>query len=143
MSIIPRRKGWILRLEGIVLLLATTAAFTKTGQPLWWAGVVILLPDFVLPKRVRDTRIGGLVYDVTHTYPLPSIVMFIAVVTDYEFVLPITAIALLWFAHIGFDRLIGRGEKYDGAFVDKQLAMAEALKGQMMEIQNNNSRWGD
>ena len=143
MEIIPNRKGWILRLEGLVLVLAAFAAFTKTGQPLWWSAVVILLPDFLFPKKVRDTKIGGYIYDALHTYPLPSLVMFIAVVTDYEFVFPLTALTLLWFAHIGLDRLIGRGEKYDGAFVDRQLAMAEALKGQMMEIQNNNSRWGD
>ncbi|MEN9692957.1 MAG: hypothetical protein RLZZ330_601 [Actinomycetota bacterium] len=143
MEIIPRRKGAILRLEGFVLLLAATTSFVKTGQPLWWAAVIILLPDFLLTKRVKESKIGGRIYDITHTYPLPSFVMFIAVISDYEFVMPLTAITLLWFSHIGFDRLIGRGEKYDGAFVDKQLAMAEVLKSQMMDIQNNNSRWGD
>jgi len=124
-----RRKGAILRLEGAVVLLLSVGAYGQTRQPWWWALPIILLPDLLLTRRIRDTKVGGWIYDGLHTYPLPVIFITISIIIDYRFIEPYTGIALLWFSHIGFDRLLGRGLKYDGAIVDDLYAKARMLLG--------------
>jgi hypothetical protein len=150
MASILRRPGAILRLEGGVLLVATLSAYTAANRPVFWIPIAVLLPDLVFLGKVRATKIGGIVYDVLHTYPLPSALMFYCVVTDFTLHKPFTGAVILWFMHIGFDRLLGRGRKYDGAFIDEQQALARALMGEAARIHqerlgsdNRSNRWGE
>ena len=150
MARILRRPGAILRLEGAVLLVCTLSAYTSANRPLYWIPIAVLLPDVIFVKRIRDTKVGNYIYDALHTYPLPSLMIFISVVTDFLLQKPWTGVAILWFMHIGFDRLIGRGKKYDGAFIDEQYELARALMGQSARIHaqklgsdNRANRWGE
>ena len=125
-----KRKLPILKIEGTVLVLSSLAAYSQFNLSYLWAFVVVLVPDLLFPKKLREKRTVEMVYDLLHTYPLPAIAMFISVVTDFKFEHTSTAYVFLWFTHIGFDRLIGRGAKYDGVFVDRQLALARQLLGE-------------
>jgi hypothetical protein len=125
-----KRKLPILKIEGTVLVVASLAAYSQFNLSYLWAFVVVLVPDLLFPKNLREKRTVEMVYDLLHTYPLPAIAMFISVVTDFKFEHTSTAYVFLWFTHIGFDRLIGRGAKYDGVFVDRQLALARQLLGE-------------
>jgi hypothetical protein len=150
MATILRRPGAILRLEGAVLLICTLSAYTAGNRPMYWIPIAVLLPDIIFIKKVREHRVGNFFYNITHTYPLPSLIMFISVVSDFLLQKPWTAVAILWFMHIGFDRLLGRGKKYDGAFIDEQHELARALMGQAAQIHaeklgsdNRANRWGE
>jgi hypothetical protein len=150
MASILRRPGAILRLEGGVLLIATLSAYTAANRPVFWIPIAILLPDLLFLGKVRETKVGGFLYDITHTYPLPSALMFYCVVTDFMLHKPLSGAAILWFMHIGFDRLLGRGRKYDGAFIDEQQALARALMGEAERIHreklgsdNRANKWGE
>lgn len=149
-----KRKLPILRIEGIVLVAASLTAFSQFEISFLWALGAILLPDLLFPKKFRENLWVERVYDVLHTYPLPSLAMFISVVTDYRFEHTSTGFVFLWFTHIGFDRLIGRGAKYDGRFVDRQLALARHLMGEPPQdgdeeyvedvpARKTPSKWGD
>lgn len=149
-----RRKLPILRIEGIVLVAASLGAYSQFNLPYWWAGLIVFLPDLLFPKRFLEYRKIEIIYDLLHTYPLPSFSLFICVVTDFQFEKVSTAFVILWFTHIGFDRLIGRGAKYDGVFVNRQLALARQLLGQpplegdeeYLQVESKNklpSKWGD
>ncbi len=122
------RSARFLRIEGLALLPLSLAIFAQTNQPWWWAVIALIAPDFLLTQRVHDHRHGKWVYDGFHTYALPSIATFAAVVTDPSFQTPLAAISMLWFAHIGLDRLLGRGSNYAGRVVDDLYARAGQLQ---------------
>ena len=122
------RSARFLRIEGLALLPLSLAIFAQTNEPWWWIVVALVVPDFLLTQRVHDHRRGKWVYDAFHTYPLPSIATFVAVVTDPSFQTPLAGISMLWFAHIGLDRLLGRGSSYAGRVVDDLYARAGQLQ---------------
>jgi hypothetical protein len=119
-----------MKIEGTALVLFSLAAYSQFELPYIWVLVAVFVPDLLFPAKFLKNRKVEIIYDVLHTYPLPAIAMFISVVTDFRFEHTSTAYIFLWFAHIGFDRIIGRGAKYDGVFVDRQLALARHLMGE-------------
>ena len=125
-----KRKLPIMKIEGTALVLFSLAAYSQFELPYIWVLVALFVPDLLFPEKFLKNRKVEIIYDILHTYPLPAIAMFISVVTDFRFEHTSTAYIFLWFAHIGFDRIIGRGAKYDGVFVDRQLALARHLMGE-------------
>ena len=106
----PRR--W-LRLDGLVLLAGSLALFATTGQPWWLVPLVIFLPDVFMIGYLGSTRVGAVAYNAGHTYLAAGTVAAVGLLTNSDLV---TAFGLLWFAHIGMDRLAGFGLKYDDSF---------------------------
>ena len=104
---------WWLRLDGLVLLVGCLALFGTTGEPWWLVPLVILLPDLFMAGYAGGTRIGGFAYNLGHTYLTAALVAGSGLMTQSDL---ITALGLLWFAHIGMDRAAGYGLKYDDAF---------------------------
>jgi hypothetical protein len=119
-----------MKIEGTALVLFSLAAYSQFELPYIWVFVALFVPDLLFPEKFLKNRKVEIIYDLLHTYPLPAIAMFISVVTDFRFEHTSTAYIFLWFTHIGFDRIIGRGAKYDGVFVDRQLALARHLMGE-------------
>ena len=142
MKSILRRPGVVLRIEGTVVFFTSAAAYTQTIAPLWIALPVLVLPDLILNKRVRDHRLGSWVFDLLHTYPAPSLLITFAVIRDFEFQSYLAAVPLLWFMHIGFDRMLGRGARYDGAVVDDLYARAAVLMASPEMADHNLRRLG-
>lgn len=59
-----------------------------------------------------------MVYNAVHSSLTPVILAVIGVQTDEPL---IVAIALIWFAHIGMDRMVGYGLKFPTDFKDTNL----------------------
>ncbi len=59
------------------------------------------------------TKIGAIAYNVSHTYVSVALAGVIGFMLHWPPTLPL---CLVWFAHIGFDRGLGYGLKYDTAF---------------------------
>jgi hypothetical protein len=58
-------------------------------------------------------RAGAFAYNAMHTYMLPLTLSFIG----FGLALPLTlSISMIWMAHIGIDRALGFGLKYDAGF---------------------------
>jgi Domain of unknown function (DUF4260) len=103
----------ILRLEGAVVLFAALAAYGYAGSGWILFALLFLVPDLSMLGYLRGPRFGALTYNFGHSYALP------ALIGGFGFFLsaPLAiAIALIWIAHIGFDRLLGYGLKYGTAF---------------------------
>jgi len=66
----------------------------------------------------RSTRLGALIYNIGHTYPLPTVLALYGLHNHRPFVI---AIGLIWLAHIGMDRVLGYGLKYDDNFKNTHL----------------------
>jgi len=80
--------------------------------------VLFLAPDLGIVGYVAGPTVGAVSYDVVHTYALP-----VALGIGGLLRTPRTAmqIALIWLAHIGFDRSLGYGLKYPSGFRDTHL----------------------
>ena len=102
----PRR--W-LGLEGLLLLAGTLIAFGALGQPWWLVPAAILAPDIAMTGYLAGTRAGAHLYNLTHATPLPAVMLGAGYWHADRLVM---ALALVWLAHIGLDRLLGTGLKY-------------------------------
>ncbi|HEY7282947.1 MAG TPA: DUF4260 domain-containing protein [Actinomycetota bacterium] len=103
----------LLRTEGAVLLALSILLYAKFGGS-WILFVVLLLaPDLGALGYLRNTRVGGFTYDIVHTYLPPGVLAAIGVLAGNNLCL---SVALVWFGHIGMDRLVGYGLKYPDAF---------------------------
>ena len=70
-------------------------------------------PDLSFLAYLSDSRFGAMVYNAAHSYMAPMTLMTLG----FGFASPLTlSIALIWLAHIGFDRALGYGLKYSAGF---------------------------
>ena len=104
--------------EGAVLLVAALIAFTATEQAWWLIPAVLFLPDLAMLGYARSSRLGALTYNLAHSYPLPALVGGWAIWQDAT---GMQAVTLLWFAHIGLDRMLGYGLKHSDGFTHTHL----------------------
>ncbi|MCU1672977.1 MAG: hypothetical protein JWN77_1090 [Frankiales bacterium] len=108
----------ILRAEGGVLLVAALVAFAVTDEAWWLVPALLFVPDLFMVGYARSSRLGALTYNLAHSYPIPAAVGAVGLWQDAPLAL---AVALLWLAHIGMDRALGYGLKYDSDFKDTHL----------------------
>jgi hypothetical protein len=111
----PRR--W-LGLEGLVLLAGALIAFGILGQPWWLVPAAVLVPDIAAAGYLAGTRPGALLYNLAHTTFLPAVMLGAGYWQADHLA---EALALVWLAHIGLDRLLGMGLKYSDRFTHTHL----------------------
>lgn len=109
-----------LRLEAAVLLASALIAYSTTGQHWWLVPVVVLLPDLAMMGYVGGTRIGAFVYNLAHAIPVPALIIGLGWWQHRPLVL---GLGLVWLAHIGLDRVMGYGLKYDDHFQHTHLGV--------------------
>lgn len=103
----------LLRVEGVAALVLSVLLYSRLDRS-WWLFVILLLaPDLGLLGYVRGARLGAITYDLFHTYAAPAILAMIGVLVEDGLTI---ALALIWFAHIGLDRALGYGLKYQEGF---------------------------
>ena len=109
-----------LRTEAAVLLVAALVAFAKTGQPWWLVPLLLLAPDLLMIGYARGTKLGATLYNLAHATPVPTALAAFGWWQDHRLA---TAAGLVWLAHIGMDRLLGYGLKYDDHFQHTHLGL--------------------
>jgi Domain of unknown function (DUF4260) len=116
-------KLW-LRLEGLVLLVATICLFAGEHQKWWLYPALLLVPDIFMLGYLKDKKIGAFLYNLGHSYLAPALVIYSGWHRHHSLT---TAIGLIWLGHIGWDRFIGYGLKYDSDF--KHTHLGDLNKG--------------
>ena len=106
------------RLEGGILLALSLMLYWRHGVTWVLFVVLILAPDLFMLGYLRGPRAGAAVYNLGHTWLLPGLVGAAGVLGSSQLAL---SVALIWFAHIGMDRLLGYGLKHPTAFQDTHL----------------------
>ena len=106
-----------LRAEGLALLLAAASCYAVSGRPWSTFAIFFLAPDISFVGYLAGTRVGALVYNAAHALVLPLALLVFGAAGHADY-LPAAAI---WIAHIGFDRMLGYGLKYETAFGDTHL----------------------
>jgi hypothetical protein len=108
----------LLHIEGGAVLLATCLFYHQLHGSWLWFAVLFLTPDLFMLGYLAGKRVGAFCYNLAHTYTAPVLVwsaLWFSGQTAYDW------LVLIWFAHIGWDRLIGYGLKYETAFKDTHL----------------------
>ncbi len=105
--------GWILRLEGAVMLAFSVILYRVLGGEWGMFALLFLLPDLGMLGYLANPRLGSACYNALHSYAGPFLLAIVAWMVN---LLPIWPYALIWAAHIGFDRMLGYGLKYPDAF---------------------------
>lgn len=103
----------ILRLEGLAVFTAATAAYFLLGAPIWLFVLLALAPDIGMLGYLAGSGFGSRLYNTFHTYLGPLALGIVGVFVGTP---SMTWIALIWAAHIGMDRAVGYGLKYPSGF---------------------------
>ncbi|MGC2212168.1 MAG: DUF4260 domain-containing protein, partial [Silvibacterium sp.] len=98
-----------LRMEGLAVLVAAVFFYRQMGARWLLFAVLFLAPDLSMLGYLAGSRIGAVAYNVAHSYVLPVSLLIAGVLSRRYMLAPY---ALIWIAHIGFDRVLGYGLKY-------------------------------
>ena len=110
--------GFLLRLEGAVVFASAAFLYGRNSGSWLLFALLILAPDLAALGYLAGARVGSVTYNIVHTYALPASLMLAAWLSHAPLGL---SLALIWFAHIGADRLLGFGLKYPTEFKDTHL----------------------
>jgi hypothetical protein len=103
----------ILRAEGLAVLVAAVWAYALTGAGWTLLAALILAPDLSMLGYLAGPRAGAAAYNLGHAYLGPLALLALG----HLGALPLlTALGLIWAAHIGLDRMLGYGLKYPSGF---------------------------
>ena len=103
----------LLRMEGLMLLTLASYFYAQYGSGWLFFGLLLLVPDVSMLGYLANPRVGSIIYNIFHMYILPTILILSGIVLGSSLLI---SLALIWFAHIGMDRLFGYGLKYTSAF---------------------------
>lgn len=114
----PLLPAVLLHLEGLALFVSTTLIYA--WQDLSWVVFALLffVPDVSILAYTLGASAGSRVYNLVHSTVLPLLLGLTSLQVSWQ---TGQIIALIWLAHIGFDRLLGYGLKYATHFKDTHL----------------------
>jgi hypothetical protein len=116
----------ILKAEGLAVFALATFAYPLAGQSWWLYLILFLFPDLSFLAYTGGNRLGSAVYNALHSYVGPALVGFAGYRTGQP---DAVAFALIWTAHIGFDRMLGYGLKYPTGFGHTHLGRKARAEG--------------
>ncbi|RRH88687.1 DUF4260 family protein [Variovorax beijingensis] len=103
----------LLRVEGVVVLAASLAAYAQFGAGWGVFALWLLAPDLAMLGYLAGPRIGAAFYNATHSYLGAVALLAIGALAAIPWAV---AGGLIWCAHIGLDRALGWGLKYGAGF---------------------------
>ena len=108
----------ILQLEGLAVLSLCCFAYAHIGHSWILFAAVFLVPDLAHLAYAINNITGTAAYNLLHNYLLPAALGTAAIILDHPIWL---GVALIWAAHIGFDRMIGSMLRTPDGFAHAQL----------------------
>jgi hypothetical protein len=103
----------LLRLEGFTLLAGMVLLYAVWDGSWWVFALLFLAPDLSFLAYLAGPQAGAIVYNAAHSYMAPMALM----VAGFAMAAPLVmSLAMIWLAHIGFDRALGYGLKYGAGF---------------------------
>ena len=108
----------LLHIEGAAGLLAACLFYQQLHGSWLRFAVLFLTPDLFMLGYLAGNKVGAFGYNLAHTYTGPLLAFGIL---RFSGSLSYDWLILIWVAHIGWDRLLGYGLKYETAFKDTHL----------------------
>jgi len=112
------RPSLVLRLEESALLLLTVTVYRQLHFSGLLFAALFLAPDLFMLGYAGNPRVGAVVYNLGHARFVPLALLAVGYCGGRRVLM---ALALVWFAHIAFDRVFGYGLKYPTFFKDTHL----------------------
>jgi len=111
----------LLRLEGLALLGVSVLCYARSSATWTQFAWLFLLPDLSLLGYLLGPKVGAVCYNALHSELGPMLLGAAAVLGFVPgAALPV---ALIWAAHVGFDRALGYGLKYADSFTQTHLGL--------------------
>jgi hypothetical protein len=110
---LPATVEGTLRLEGFAVFAMAITAYAHTGHSWLLFALLLLSPDLSIIGYLMGSKIGAATYNLFHSYAGPAALWLVGVALGDQ---APTAIALIWFTHIGLDRALGYGLKFITSF---------------------------
>lgn len=104
---------YVLQLEGAAIFAFSLFIYTYFGGSWWLFGALILAPDLAMVAYAFGLKVGTFCYNLMHIYALPAALAAWGIYFDNNLFIHI---AIIWFAHIGMDKMVGYGLKYSSSF---------------------------
>lgn len=101
------------RLEGAVILAGASWWFHLNGGSWWLFLLFLFTPDIFCLGYLKNTKVGAFLYNFSHSLLVPLIIMLFSH-PGYKY--HVFNAALIWAAHVGMDRMLGFGLKYNDNF---------------------------
>ena len=108
----------LLHFEGIAVAAAGLWEYHHLGASWILFAALILVPDLSMLGYLAGPVSGARLYNLGHTYLLPGLLWLCLSFLAPTIALPV---ALIWTIHIGIDRALGFGLKYESGFKDTHL----------------------
>jgi hypothetical protein len=112
------KPGVLLRLEGAAFLAAVVYLYRVNGGSWWLFLALFLWPDLGMLGYLANVRLGARLYNLVHIAAIPVLMAVWSYATHQGGLL---SFALIWLAHIEWDRAFGYGLKYPTFFKDTHL----------------------
>ncbi len=92
--------------------------YAADGHNWWLFAGLFFVPDLAFLFYLAGPRVGALAYNLSHSTSGPILLGCFGLVAD---AILAQMVALVWIAHVGFDRMLGYGLKYSTGFADTHL----------------------
>jgi hypothetical protein len=97
-----------LRIEGFIALIVALWFYARSPGGWGLFALLFLAPDLSLGAYLAGRRAGAGAYNLVHSYSLPLGLLVLGTTVAGRLI----PLALIWLAHISFDRLLGFGLQY-------------------------------
>ncbi len=114
------------RLEAAALLVFALALYNQFGFAWSTFALCFFLPDLSMLCYAINPRVGGRAYNLAHFFLFPIALGAWGVFAESA---PATQAALIWGAHVAFDRAIGWGLKYEQSFCHTDMGEKKPFGG--------------
>jgi hypothetical protein len=108
------------RIEAVFVFFASLYFYHRLHFMLWLFVVFLFSVDICMVGYLKDNKIGAYVYNFGHSLIAPSILLVIGTMDSQRVLL---AMGLIWIAHVGLDRALGYGLKYENGFTHTHLGI--------------------
>ena len=106
------------RIEAAFVFAASVFFYYHLGFNFWYFLPVLFAIDVFMAGYLISKQAGAIVYNMGHSFIVPSVLLVAGSLTDSALCI---GLGLIWLAHIGMDRALGYGLKYESGFTDTHL----------------------
>jgi len=103
----------LLKLEELGIFVLSIVFFSQLDFAWWWFPLLLLAPDIGMLGYAINTKIGAFTYNSCHHRLVAATIAIVGLVFDNSYW---QLAAIILFAHISMDRMLGFGLKYKNDF---------------------------
>lgn len=101
----------IVHFEFLTMMLFLIYTYFKSEFSIVLFFLLFFVPDIAILFYKINNKVGGIAYNIIHTYIIPIILLFINIIFFNNVLFQ--SICIIWMSHISMDRFLGYGLKYD------------------------------